>query len=385
MGNYGRFPLRLVRGRGSEVYDESGRRYIDLLAGLSVCALGHCPEIPARRVREQLDRLWHVSNLYHIPIQEELASRLVELSFADQVFFCNSGTEAMEACLKLARLAAARIHGKERPCFVAMENSFHGRTFGSLSVTGQTHYQEPFRPLLSEVRFCRFGDLASLASRLDDSVAAVILEPLQAEGGLHAPPQGYLKGVRELCLKHGALLVYDEVQVGMGRLGQLFAYEHYGVEPDILALAKGLGGGFPIGAMLARHEVSRHLVPGTHASTFGGNPLAMSAALGVLEELTRPGFMEAVCNKADTLSGRFDRLLRQNSAIRERRGAGLLQGLLFDRPVALLIARLHERGVLTGSAGKEVLRLAPALNIPDALLAEGLDILEDTLKEPWSA
>jgi acetylornithine/succinyldiaminopimelate/putrescine aminotransferase len=261
-----------------------------------------------------------------------------------------------------------------------MHKSFHGRSYGSLSVTGQAAYQQPFEPLLPQVRFADFGDLESLKQQLDEQVAAVILEPLQAEGGLNAPPEGYLQGVRELCDKAGAWLIFDEVQVGMGRLGSPFAYQHYGVTPDIITLAKALGGGFPIGAMLAKHEASQYFVPGTHASTFGGNPLACSAALATAQTLFDPTFLKSSKAMADTISADLKACVQAFDTIVRHKGEGMLVGLEFTGPVGPLVKTCLEAGLLVGSAGANVLRLAPALNLSHELWKEGLAILKQQLE-----
>lgn len=380
MGTYGRFPITLTRGHGDEVYDDQGRRYLDFLSGISVNGLGHTPEKVAAALHEQVDKLWHVSNLYHIEPQVELAKVLVENSCFDQAFFCNSGTEAVEAALKLSRIATEKLGRGERSITIAMKQSFHGRTYGSLSVTGQEAYQAPFRPLLPEVRFADFGDIDSLKSLLDEQVAAVILEPLQAEGGLNSAPNGYLQEVREACDANGTLLIFDEVQVGMGRLGHLFAHQKYGVEPDIISLAKALGSGFPIGAMLAKGEVSQYFVPGTHASTFGGNPLATSAALATVNTLISEGFLEKVRDRATELRQKLEKLAAQHESILELRGEGMLQGLKLNQPAGPLVKDCLESGLLVGSAGADVLRLAPALTLSSEHLDEGIQLLQSCIE-----
>jgi acetylornithine/N-succinyldiaminopimelate aminotransferase len=381
MGTYRRFPLTLVKGQGSEVFDEKGRRYLDFLAGISVNALGHAHPVLVDALSQQANKLWHVSNLYNILPQEECADLLVENSGLDQVFFCNSGTEAIEASLKLSRVASQAIHGKERPVTIAMNHSFHGRTYGSLSVTGQEAYQKPFEPMLPDVRFVNFGDLNALESQLGDDVAAVLLEPLQAEGGLNVAPEGYLAGVRKLCDAHGILLIFDEVQVGVGRLGHLFAHQGYGVEPDIMALAKGLGGGFPIGAMMAKEHISKHFVPGTHASTFGGNPLGTAVSSALLKEVLKTGFLEEVRSRSAQLKAGLSRIVEELEGKAHLRGEGMLQGLGFEEPVGPLVSACMEAGLLVGPAGATVLRLAPPLNLSEEHLKEGLAILSKVLKE----
>jgi acetylornithine/N-succinyldiaminopimelate aminotransferase len=380
MGTYGRFPVTLTRGHGDEVFDDQGQRYLDFLGGISVNSLGHTPKVISEALHAQVDQLWHVSNLYHIQPQIELAQILIDNSCFDQAFFCNSGTEAVEAALKLSRIASTKEGRGDRHLTVAMNRSFHGRTYGSLSVTGQAAYQAPFQPLLPEVRFADFGSLESLASKLDDSVAAVILEPLQAEGGLNSPPEGYLQGVRDLCDQHGAFLIFDEVQVGMGRLGHLFAHQKYGVEPDIISLAKALGSGFPIGAMLAKGQLSQHFVPGTHASTFGGNPLAASAGLATVRELLSPGFFGSVQERSQKLIQHLDIMVQKHDHIISRKGEGMLLGLEFTQPVGPLVKSCLEAGLLVGSAGPNVLRLAPALNLAIEHLEEGMVLLNTCLE-----
>ena len=382
MGTYKRLPLTLVKGKGSLVYDDHDKRYIDFLGGIAVLSLGHCPDEVSAALHRQIDTLWHVSNIYHIQPQIACAEFLVANSCFDQVFFCNSGTEANEAALKLARLTASITSGGRKKTFIAMNRSFHGRSMGSLSVTGQASYREPFEPLIDEVRFVEFGDIKGLESRIDDTVAAIILEPLQAEGGLVTTSASYLAAVRELCDHHNIVLIFDEVQTGIGRLGTLFAHEKYGIEPDIMTLAKGLGGGFPIGAMLAREDVGKNFAPGHHASTFGGNPLATTAALAVLKTVTAPGFLKQVRDKALWLTQRLEQLVTAHAHILRRKGDGLLQGLEFDKPLAPdLIRACMGKGLLCGQAGAQVLRLAPALNIPQPLLEEGFGILEKTIGE----
>lgn len=378
--NYARFPVSLVRGEGSVVFDEDGKRYVDLLAGISVCSLGHCHPGLVSALTEQAEKLWHVSNLYKIQGQYDLAEKISEASFPSRVFFCNSGTEANEAALKIARLAATEIGGKPRGVFVAMKNSFHGRSTGSLSVTGTEAYRRPFEPLMPEVRFADFNDLESLDRVMDDRVAAVILEPLQAEGGLNCPKPGFLEGVRKACNQHGALMILDEVQTGMSRLGTTFAFHRYGVVPDVFTLAKGLGGGFPVGAMVAKSEIADLLIPGTHASTFGGNPLAMAVANKAFDLLTTPEFHVGVNHRAKQLDEAL-KSFESHADVLELRGAGMLRGFKMksaDRASAFLTTAMKD-GVLIGKAGADVIRIAPPLNIPAELLEDALTVLEKAL------
>ena len=380
MGTYGRFPIELVKGKGTEVFDRDGKRYLDFLGGISVLCLGHSPDRLVNVLKEQAETVWHTSNLYHIGPQQALAEKLVNNSCMDQVFFCNSGTEANEGALKLARIASEKINEQARPVFVAMKKSFHGRSLGSLSVTGQESYQIPFQPLFPEVRFADFNNIESLKAQMSHDVAAVILEPLQAEGGLNAPDKGYLKTVKDCCDQHESLLIFDEVQVGMGRFGSLFAYQHYGVEPDIMTLAKGLGGGFPIGAVLAKKEVSKYFVPGTHASTFGGNYLASRVASEVLDALLEPGFLDQVKTTSEALKTYFKSFVAKYDCISEIKGEGLLLGFSCTKPVGDLLKACLENGLLIGSAGANVVRLAPPLNLTSDDLEEGMTIFSRVLE-----
>ena len=285
MNTYARLPISLVRGQGCFVYDAEGREYLDCVAGIAVNVLGHAHPDLVEAITRQARQLIHTSNLFYTEPQTLLARRLVELSFADKVFFCNSGAEANEAAIKLARRYATKRFGPERTEILTMTNSFHGRTLASLSATGQPKLQEGFGPLVPGFRYVPFNDPSALEAAITSHTAAIMLEPLQAEGGVIVPDTGYLKAVRDICTKHNILLIFDEVQTGMGRTGTLFAYQHFDLAPDIMTLAKGLGGGIPIGACLATQEVSTAFEPGTHASTFGCNPLACAAALKVLEVL----------------------------------------------------------------------------------------------------
>ena len=289
---YGRFPLTLVKGDGCRVWDEQGKEYLDFVGGIAVCALGHSSALVSRVLEEQSKTLVHVSNLYYTRPQVELARLLVEHSFARRVFFCNSGAEANEAAIKLARRYMGDTSGPGRHVIVSMENSFHGRTMATLSATGQRKVQNGYDPLLAGFKFVPFNDLPRLEEAVDESVCGVMLEPIQGEGGVVCPDPEYLKGVRKLCDDRGALLILDEVQVGMGRTGALFAHEHYGITPDIMTLAKALGNGLPIGAMLSTEEVSRAFGPGSHATTFGGTPLVTAVAAAVTRSLLDDGWID---------------------------------------------------------------------------------------------
>ena len=324
---YGRFPVALVRGEGCRVWDEEGKEYLDFVGGIAVCALGHSSPIVSRAIEEQSKRLVHVSNLYYTRPQAELAKLLVENSFANRVFFCNSGAEANEAAIKLARRYANEKFGPDRHMIISMDNSFHGRTMATLSATGQSKIQIGFDPLLEGFKFAPFNDARSLDQIMDDSVCAVIIEPIQGEGGVICPGPDYLKEVGNLCRERHVLLIFDEVQVGMGRTGRLFAHEHYGVTPDIMTLAKALGNGLPIGAMLSTEELSPAFGPGSHATTFGGTPLVTAVSKAVLQSLLEDGWIRNAEAMGEYFRGKLEELSRKYDFIKEVRGVGLILGM----------------------------------------------------------
>ncbi|MFW5845389.1 MAG: acetylornithine transaminase [Planctomycetota bacterium] len=376
--NYARFPLRFVRGAGCWLYDEDGRAYLDCLSGIAVNALGHGHPHLTAAIREQAGQLLHTSNLFGIAPQERLAERLCAASFADRVYFCNSGAEANETAFKIARLWGNQVHGGSKPRIVAAEASFHGRTVGALAMTGTAAYREPFAPLPA-VDFVPYGDVGALEQAMRPDVSALVLEPLQGEGGVRVPPAGYLQQARALCDQHQALLIFDEVQTGIGRTGDLFAYQHEGVVPDVMSLAKGLGGGVPIGASLMREELAQLLTPGTHASTFGGNHLACAAGNAVLDVVQGDGFLPGVRTAGARIAAELQRLL--GDAAVEVRGRGLLIGAqLRSAPLPLLRACL-DQGLICGVAGSNVLRLAPPLIIGEA----EIDALVERLAAAWTA
>lgn len=384
MPTYGRFPIVLRKGRGVKVWDVNGKEYIDCLAGIAVNVLGHCPRKVVIAVQKQVQRLIHVSNLYYTEPQLRLAKILVENSFADRVFLCNSGTEANEGALKLARIYMKNKFSSDRHEFIAAKNSFHGRTFGSLSVTGQEKYHHGFEPLLPGVKFVPFNDAQAIESAITDKTCAVILEPIQAEGGIHIPDKDYLKAVREICDKHQILLILDEVQTGIGRTGKLFAYEHFGIEPDIMTLAKGLGGGIPIGAILTREEIARAFAPKSHASTFGGNPVACAAAVATLETVLEDGYLLDYCQR---ISKYFIKKLeglkeKYPEKIKEIRGMGLLIGVELTQDGTQIVKKCMEKGLLIGTAGDgSVLRFTPPLIIEKDDVDVAISILDKALKE----
>ncbi len=381
-GNYRRFPVAFVRGKGSRLYDEEGHEYLDFTAGIAVCSLGHAPEAVAKAICEQAQRLIHVSNLYWTEPQARLAELLCENSFAEKVFFCNSGAEAIEAALKLARRYAWKNHGPEKIKFVALEKSFHGRTFGALSATGQPAYWEGFEPLVPGFVHIPPNDLKALKEAIDEKTCAVILEPILGEGGVIPLNREFLETARELCHKHQALLIFDEIQVGLGRTGRLFAYELYGIEPDIMTLAKALAGGIPLGAMLAKEEIMSALEPGTHASTFGGNPVACAAGIEVLKALLKPDFLKEVDLKGKALRQRLLALGEKfPSLVVEVRGVGLIQAMELSIPVAPVVEALFKRRILANGIQEKVLRFTPPLTIAyreiDALYTALEEIMEE--------
>ncbi|MFH0844920.1 MAG: aspartate aminotransferase family protein [Pseudomonadota bacterium] len=358
---YSRFPISLIRGQGCRVWDENGKEYLDFVGGLAVCALGHSSPLVARTLEEQSKLLVHVSNLYYTRPQAELARLLIENSFADRSFFCNSGAEANEAAIKLARRYTREKFGPGRHMIISMTNSFHGRTMATLSATGQNKIRIGYDPLLEGFRFVAFNDLPSLEGAVDGSVCAVMLEPIQGEGGVVCPHADYLKGVSEICKKHDLLLIFDEVQVGMGRTGRLFAHEHFGVRPHIMTLAKALGNGLPIGAMLSIEELSSAFGPGSHATTFGGTPLVTAVATAVLKVLLEGSLITHCQEVGDYFKRKLEELAKRFDFVKEVRGLGLILGMELDRAGAPVVNACMEKGFLINCAQEKVLRFIPPL------------------------
>jgi len=382
--NYRPAPFVLTRGRGCRVEDVEGRSFLDLSGGIAVLSVGHCHPKLAAAIAEQAARLMHVSNLFYNDRAIELAAEITRRTPFDRVFFANSGSEANEAMLKLARHHHFGRGDKERVELVGTLQSFHGRTLGSLSLTGQTKYHEGMEPLLGGVKLVPYGDLDAMREVVGDKTAAVLVEPLQAEGGLVVPPKGYLEGLRELTRERGALLLFDEVQTGYGRTGTFLAQEQYGVVPDACSLAKGIGGGFPLGAMAVTEKLAGALPPGTHASTFGGNPLACAAGLAVLRIFDDEGLVEHAARAGEHLGASLRDLAERHESVIEARGRGLLRGLLLADdvdPMATLVA-LRERGLLITLAGGRVLRISPPLNVTREEFDEGLALVDTVLADP---
>ncbi|MFF2158860.1 acetylornithine transaminase [Paenibacillus chitinolyticus] len=382
---YARFPITLVKGEGSRLWDDQGKEYIDLMAGLAVTNLGHAPEVVKEKLVAQLDQLWHVSNLFHIPNQEKLAKLLTDNSCADAVFFCSTGAEANEAAIKLARRYSQKVLGENRYEIITFHQSFHGRTLATLTATGQEKVQEGFYPLPEGFVYADYNDLASVEKLISERTCAVMLEMVQAEGGVIPADPAFVKALAELCKERGLLLIVDEIQTGMGRTGKLFAYEHYGIEPDIFTLAKGLGSGFPIGAMLGNAKVSPAFSAGSHGSTFGGTPIATAAAIATVEYMLNEKIPQRAAELGEWTVKTLREKLAGNPLVEEVRGEGLLIGIVCKQSAAELIAEIHEAGVLVVSAGPQVVRLLPSLVIPKEDLQKGLDVVCDVLARKASA
>jgi len=377
--NYRRQPVMFVRGKGAKLWDSEGKEYLDFVAGIAAVNLGHCHPEVTRALRTQAKKLVHISNHFYIETQIELAELLVKNSSLDRVFFCNSGTEANEAALKLAR-RYSREKGKGGYEIISAWNSFHGRTFGSLSATGQEKFWKGFEPLVPGFKFVEFGNLEQMKSAINSNTCAVILEPVQGEGGVYPAPPGYLQGVRKLCDETGALLILDEVQTAMGRLGKLFGYEWADVQPDIITLAKALGNGFPIGAMLAKKDVAEALVPGTHASTFGGNPLASSAALATLKVILEDNLAERAQKIGEYFHSQLNRLKKNHPCIKEVRGVGLMLALeLKAERCERVIEGMREKGFIINLTHNNVLRFLPSLLVKRKEISKMLSALDQEL------
>jgi len=379
MQNYARFPITLVKGKGARVWDDAGKSYLDFVAGIAVNALGHAHHALVKTISEQAANMLHCSNLYHIPQQTELANQLTILSGLDQAFFCNSGAEANEAAIKLAR-KYFDDQGEHKFGIITALQSFHGRTMQTIAATGQDKVKQGFAPLPVGFKHVPLNDIAALESAIDDTTAAIMLEPLQGEGGVNLANIEYLEAVRALCDAKNILLIFDEIQTGIGRCGTMFAFEKSGVKPDILTLAKGLGGGVPIGAMLARQDVAKSLTPGSHGTTFGGNPLSCSAALTVLNVIIAEELLANVNARGTQLTQGLQQLVNQHTIFEEVRGDGLLLGIKANIDVAPIVKACLGNGLLILMAGPQVIRFVPALNISAAEIDEGLSILEKSIQ-----
>ena len=375
--NYRRYPVSLVRGEGSRVWDAEGREYLDLFPGWGCNILGYSPPAVVQAIQEQAAKLIHVPNTWYIEQQGRFAEFLCSRSFG-KAFFCNSGAEANEAAIKLARL-----HGSAEGRFrmITFERGFHGRTFGALTATAQPKYHEGLGPLMAGFRYAAMNDLEGVASLIDDETCGIMIEPIQGEGGVRIPEDGFLQGLRDLCDQHGLLLIFDEVQTGMGRTGEWFAYQTADVKPDVLTMAKGLAGGVACGAMICRDEFAGDLRPGMHASTFGGNSLAMAAGIATGQTIEREGLLDAVTDNAAYVHSRLQSVQEELPIIKELRVCGMMIGIDLTIPSAPAVGKAMEKGVLLNATQDTVVRLLPALNITREELDQGLDVVESVLRE----
>lgn len=380
MNNYARWPISLVKGQGNQVWDDKGNQYLDFTSGIAVTSLGHVPPKVTAKLHEQLDTLWHCSNLMHIPQQEVLAEKLSRLSGLDRAFFCNSGAEANEALIKIARRYAQKVKGTDKYEVITFEQSFHGRTLATLTATGQAKVKDGFLPLPEGFVTVPYNDLAAVQGAITDKTCAIMLELVQGEGGVHPADVEWVQSLRELCDQHGLLLLVDEIQTGIGRTGTWFAFQQYGVKPDAISLAKGLGSGFPIGAMVATAEVAEAFSPGTHGTTFGGNPLATTAGIATLETMEEEQILEKVAAIHNTLMEALKKLQAAHpEKISGIRGKGLLLGVELTIPANDVIHAAREKGVILLSAGPQVLRLLPSFVTTQAEIEQVITVLDEIL------
>lgn len=376
IANYGRYPVNLVRGEGSLVWDSEGTRYLDLFPGWGCNLLGHCPPKVVKAVQDQVAKLIHVPNTWHMDIQGLWAKELSERSFGGQAFFCNSGTEANEAAIKLARLHTP----KERYKIITFEGGFHGRTLGALTATAQPKYHEGLGPLVAGFNYAPYGDLEAVEQLIDDETCAIMVEPIQGEGGIRIPPDGFLQGLRKLADNNGLVLVFDEVQSGCGRTGNWFAYQHFGVTPDVMTLAKAVCGGIAGGAMLTTAEIAPSLRPGMHAATFGGNPIAAAAGIATLKTMEEDDLLANAKKLGDFFRTRFESLKQECNIVQEVRVLGVMIGVELTVDGAPVVQKCLERKLLTNCTQGRVIRLLPAMNLTMEQAEEGCAILEDVLK-----
>ena len=376
IANYNRYPVNLVRGEGSWVWDAEGNRYLDFFPGWGCNLLGHCPPHIVKAVQEQVATLIHVPNTWHMDAQGRWAQMLSERSFGGQAFFCNSGAEANEAAIKLARLHAPK--GKYK--IITFTGGFHGRTLGALTATAQPKYHEGLGPLVAGFVYAPYGDLESVKKLIDAETCAIMLEPIQGEGGIRIPPEGFLQGLRKLCDEHHLLLMFDEVQTGCGRTGHWFAYQHFGVTPDVMTLAKALCGGIAGGALLAKKEVAPSLRPGMHAATFGGNPVASRAGIAALEMIEQEGLLAAAKEVGETFRRRLTKLKSECDLVQEVRIVGTMVGIELAIEGAAVVKECLARKLLVNCTQTTVIRLLPAMNVGEEQIEEGCDILCDVIK-----
>ncbi|MDY6855521.1 MAG: aspartate aminotransferase family protein [Thermodesulfobacteriota bacterium] len=374
---YSRLPIVITKGKGCKVWDSDGREYIDFVSGLAVCNLGHCHPKIVEAIKEQSNRLIHISNLYYTEPQAKLAKLLIENSFADKVFFCNSGAEANEAAIKLARKYTKETGKDGPPEIITMTNSFHGRTMATVTATGQEKFHKGFEPLLSGFTYVPFNDIQAIEKAINRKTCAILVEPIQGEGGVNCPSDNYLKGLRKVCDTYGILLIFDEVQVGLGRTGTLFAYESYDVKPDIMTLAKGLAGGVPIGAMLARKEFAESFSPGSHASTFGGNPIATASALANVKTILENGILQNCMEMGKYFFKKLIQMKWQYPFIKEVRGKGLILGMELESDGGEIVKECMGRGVLINCTMGKTLRFLPPLIVTKEEVDKVIRVLID--------
>ena len=380
INTYGDRSLAFVKGEGPYLWDADGKKYLDFLGGLAVNGLGHCHPKVVEAIREQAGKLLHTSNLYYIQPQAELAKLLIDNSDMDQCFFCNSGAEANEAAIKLARKYTKDSGRTDAYEIITMDNSFHGRTMATITATAQTKYHVGFEPMLEGFKYVPFDDLEATEAAISEKTCAILVEPIQSEGGVNIPSDGYLRGLRDLCDKHNLLLMFDEVQTAMGRLGTFFGYQGYGVVPDVITMAKALGSGVPIGAMLAKRHVAMSFVPGTHAATFGGNPLVTAAAAATVRTILEENLTVNAVKMGNYLAGGLMEL-KDKYPVKEVRGKGLLRGLVMEVDAKPLAAKCIENGLVTICTNDYVLRFLPPLNINAGHVEEAVNIVEKSMSE----
>ncbi len=377
MNTYNRFPISLEKGEGMYVYDENGKKYLDFVGGIAVNSLGHGHKKLTKAIAEQASKMIHCSNLYWTKPQVTLAKKLVEAGCFDRAFFCNSGAEAIEGALKLSRKYGSKTGRSE---IITMLHSFHGRTFGAVTATGQSHYQEGLGELLPNIKYAEYNNIQSLKAVISDKTCAVVLEPVQGEGGIIPAEKQYLEDVRKICSQNDILLVFDEVQCGVGRLGTFFAYEYFGVEPDVLCMAKGIAGGIPCGVLMAKQKAADSFKPGDHASTFGGNPLAMAAGNVVFDELNS-GIIDNVKIQGEYLKDKLNKLKSEFNIIKDVRGIGLMQGVELDIEASVIISDCIENGLLLINAGKNVVRFVPSLIVSKEDIDKAVEIFGQSLSK----
>ncbi|MDR1676872.1 MAG: aspartate aminotransferase family protein [Deltaproteobacteria bacterium] len=384
LGNVNRQPLAFIKGQGAKLWDADGKQYLDFVAGIATCAFGHCPDFAAKVLAQQAQTLWHVSNLYWNEPLVKVAELLVQKTGLSKAFFCNSGAEANEAAIKMARKYSFDIHGPGRHEIICALNSFHGRTMGAISATGQEKLHQGFQPLLEGFTFVPFGQIEPLAAAVNKKTCAVLLEPVQGEGGIMVPPPDYLKAVAELCRQKGLLLILDEIQTGLARTGTNFAFQHFEVKPDLITLGKALGCGYPIGALVSAEEPSKALTPGSHSTTIGGAPLAMALSLELLTKLFEPSFSESVRKKGQHFLDGLKRLtVKYPNLALEARGLGLMLGLNLSQPSGPVAEDLRKKGFLVNATASTVLRFVPPLIVSSEEIDLLLSSLEKSLSEVY--